>query len=49
MFCPHCGEELICDGYNYDNAHIWYHCEDCDMEFNDETALTEEEAMAMLG
>lgn len=49
MFCPHCGEELTCNGYNYDDAHVWYYCEECDMEFNDETALDEDEVMAMLG
>lgn len=47
-FCPICGEELRCEGYNYDNALIWYYCDECDKEFNDETALTEDEAMGML-
>lgn len=44
MYCPICGEELICDGYNYESGHTDYHCEGCDKYFNESQVLDEEES-----
>ena len=48
-YCPHCGEELENNGYNYDNGHTYYYCNECDMEFNENTALDEDEKKEKFG
>lgn len=48
-FCPHCGEELVDNGYNYDNGHSYYYCEHCDIEMTEIAVLDEDEANEQFG